>query len=436
MSRLIGRRRLLTGGVAVGALAAAGALLRPRDHGQPHTAYFRALQAELRAQGFMRPSMIIDLDALDHNIEQVTTSVQQGEKALRLVAKSLPSPQLLAYIAERANTRRLMSFHQPFLCQDAEHMPDANILLGKPMPVAMAAQFYRDLRGAFDPVRQLQWLIDSPARLTEYRELAMSLGQPLNINIELDVGLHRGGVPEGEAGNAVLAAMLRMLTEHPEQLRWSGFMGYEPHVVKLPSVLGSSQSLLAKAMATYQQRIDQVQQQAPMLWQQALAAGMTLNTAGSPTYRLHEHESIANELAVGSGLLKPTDFDLPSLASHVPAAFIATPVLKKTPGLQLPGLEAASRAYAWWDVNAQEAAFLYGGHWLAQYVSPQGIAANGLYGHSSNQELALVSPSAGLQVNDLVFLRPTQSEAVLLQFGELVVVRNRRIVDTWPVYSS
>ncbi len=39
-------------------------------------------------------------------------------------------------------------------------------------------------------------------------------------------------------------------------------------------------------------------------------------------------------------------------------------------------------------------------------------------------------------VDDHVFLRPTQSEAVMLQFGDLVVVRGGRIVDSWPVLQS
>jgi D-serine deaminase-like pyridoxal phosphate-dependent protein len=32
-----------------------------------------------------------------------------------------------------------------------------------------------------------------------------------------------------------------------------------------------------------------------------------------------------------------------------------------------------------------------------------------------------------------VFLRPMQSEAVLLQFGNLLVLRGETLVDRWPV---
>jgi D-serine deaminase-like pyridoxal phosphate-dependent protein len=45
------------------------------------------------------------------------------------------------------------------------------------------------------------------------------------------------------------------------------------------------------------------------------------------------------------------------------------------------------------------------------------------------------SSAVGLNIEDQVFLRPTQTEAVLLQFGDLLAVRGGKIVDTWPVYS-
>ncbi|MEL2330748.1 hypothetical protein, partial [Klebsiella pneumoniae] len=84
----------------------------------------------LKANGPMCPVLLIDLDRLDHNIDVVMRSVRRGGKHLRLVEKSLPSPGLLAYIARRAGTRRLMSFHQPFLNHDAVAFADADILLG------------------------------------------------------------------------------------------------------------------------------------------------------------------------------------------------------------------------------------------------------------------------------------------------------------------
>lgn len=376
----------------------------------------------------MRPVMLIDLDRLDHNIDTVMQSVKRGGKHLRLVEKSLPAPGLLTYIATRADTQRLMSFHQPFLNHDAVQFPESDILLGKPLPVRSAQLFFQSHKGPFDPSKQLQWLLDTPERLQQYLALAQGLGTRLRVNIELDVGLHRGGVSD----LAVLGRMLTLISQHPQHLEFTGFMGYDPFVgMGVPGILGTPEELFAKVMVIYNRCVDFTRQQYPGLWHE----GLTLNTAGSPSYRMHEHEQLSSEVSVGTAMLKPTHYDLPSLVEHVPAAYIATPVLKSAGAVNIPALDDKSRLFSWWDTNQRETFFIYGGNWMAEFESPPGLQSNGVYGRSSNQEIVNGSAAVGLGVEDQVFLRPTQTESVLLQFGDLLAVRGGRIVDTWPVYS-
>lgn len=424
------RRHFMAGTLGAGALLVAGAaLLRPTDRGSPYSEYFRQLNQQLKAHGPMRPVLLIDLDRLDHNIDIVMQSVQRGGKHLRLVEKSLPAPGLLAYIAKRAGTRRLMSFHQPFLNHDAQVFPDADILLGKPLPVRSAELFYQHHQGAFDPARQLQWLLDTPQRLQQYLALAQGLGTRLRINIELDVGLHRGGISD----NAVLGQMLGLIRAHPQHLEFAGFMGYDPFVgMGVPGILGSPQALFEKVMQRYNGFVDFSRQQFATLWRDDL----TLNTAGSPSYRMHEQEQLSSVVSVGTAMLKPTHYDLPSLSEHVPAAYIATPVLKSTGAVNIPALDDKSRLLSWWDRNQRATFFIYGGNWMADFESPAGLQSNGLYGRSSNQEMVNGSPGVGLNIDDQVFLRPAQTESVLLQFGDLLAVRGGKIVDSWPVYTG
>lgn len=421
------KRRHFVLGAAVAAVAG-GWWLRPSDRGGPYSEYFRSLNEELKAHGPMRPVMLIDLDRLDHNIDVVMQSVRRGGKHLRLVEKSLPSPGLLAYIAKRAGTARLMSFHQPFLNHDVLVFSEADILMGKPLPVRSAELFYQTHKGRFDPARQLQWLLDTPERLQHYLALAQGLGTRLRVNIELDVGLHRGGISD----NAVLGQMLTLISANPQHLEFAGFMGYDPFVgMGVPGILGTPQALFDQVMQRYNGHVDFTRQQFAGLWRE----GLTLNTAGSPSYRIHEQEQLSTEVSVGTALLKPTHYDLPSLSEHVPAAFIATPVLKRTGPLEIPALDGKSRVFSWWDANQRETFFIYGGNWMAQFESPQGLQSNELFGRSSNQEMVNGSPAVQLNIDDQVFLRPTQSEFVLLQFGDLLAVRGGKIVETWPVYT-
>lgn len=423
------RRTVLTAAGLGLAAGVGGGWLRPGDKGAPYNAYFRSLNEELQRNGPMRPVMVVDLDRIDHNLELLTTRLAEMGKHYRIVEKSLPSMDLLRYVSQKSASQRFMSFHQPFLNHDARHMPDSDLLLGKPLPVKSAQLFYQRHRGPFEPSRQLQWLIDTPERLEQYLQLAKGLGTRVQVNIEIDVGLHRGGVDSDEA----LIAILDRVAAHPEHLRFSGFMGYDAHVgMGVPEILGSPEELLDKAMAIYQGYVDLARKRYPELWHDSL----TLNTGGSPSYRLHQRESLSTEVSVGTALLKPSHYDIPTLAGHLPAAFIATPVLKAEGPVRLPALDDKSALFSWWDVNQRQTYFVYGGYWRADYAAPQGLQFNALYGHSANQEIVNSSPATQLRVGDHVFLRPMISESVLLEFGDLLVLRGGKIVDQWPVMTQ
>jgi len=399
----------------------------PRDRGAPHESYFAALNAELRRHGPAHPCLLIDLDRLDHNLALVRQVMGPG-RSLRIVAKSLPSLALLDYVLQASGSNRLMAFHQPFLSEEAKRFPQVDILLGKPMPVRAAAAFYDQLQGPFDAARQLQWLLDTPQRLAQYLALARQRGLSMRINIELDVGLHRGGVAE----NKVLADMLEIIQNNPAHLAFSGFMGYEPHVAKLPRAFGTQAQLHAKVLQRYRDFVQVVSGSYPKL----MHPGLTLNAGGSMSYRLYGEQSLINDISVGSALMKPADFDLGLLAEHQPAMFIAAPVLKVQDGTRIPGADWIGKVATWWNPNRRLTYFLYGGHWLARYESPRGLLEHPMMGYSTNQQFVNGSAATGLTPDDYVFLRPTQSEAVMLQFGAMVILRQGKIVDYWPVLGS
>ena len=415
------RRQFLIGAAAVGL----GAWwLKPGDRGAPHNDYFRSLQNTLQTLGAGRPLLIIDHQRLRHNCQQLVDNLPAG-KAFRIVAKSLPSLALIREVMALTGSQRLMTFHQPFMNALAAAEPNADLLLGKPMPVAAAAQFYRELErsNGFDPATQVQWLIDTLPRLEQYLALAESLQERLRISIEIDVGLHRGGLQQAQD----IDALLDLIRQHPQRLQLAGLMGYDAHVGKMPGFIESTETSLRKSNAVYQSFIDRIRNQYNDQWRDDLI----LNGAGSPTIRLHDERSPLNEVSAGSCLLKPTDFDLPLLKDFQPAAFIATPVLKKLNGLTLPGPLPVGSLWQEWDPNRATTLFIYGGKWMAKPESPAGLSENGLYGSSSNQMMLNGSTSQQLNVDDWIFLRPTQSEAVLLQFGDLLAVDGQATTQWW-----
>lgn len=370
--------------------------------------YFKQLNAALLQANFALPTLIIDQTRLDANLAQAKKMLTP-KVTPRLVVKSLGSIELLKYIVNDLNCTRFMVFHLPHVPLVLNAFPNADILLGKPMPVRAVQSFYEQNKSSAQA--PIQWLIDSTERLEQYLELAKSLELKLHINIEIDVGLHRGGIQD----LSQFRELLNLIQNNPNHLRFSGLMGYDAHVGKIPKVIKSTNKTYEQSQAQYQKYIACLTNEFPTLNHPNLC----FNGAGSPTFSLHTEHSVCNDISFGSMLLKPADFDIPTLVDFQSALFIATPVLKKLSTTQIPGLALLDKA-----PSKTNALFVYGGYWMANYVYPEGAQTNSLYGRSSNQELVNVPKSSDIQVDDFVFLRPTQSEAIISQFEQVWLCSN------------
>jgi D-serine deaminase-like pyridoxal phosphate-dependent protein len=383
--------------------------------------YFTALNKALHKAGLAAPVLVIDKARLNRNIDRLKKMLPRG-MAYRIVAKSLPGTALLTHIAKRARTDRLMSFNALMVRQLFDAMPQADQLLGKPLPVAAAADLFKTLSAqkGKKAAQNVQFLVDTPKRLADYEALAVKLNLPLRINLEIDIGLHRGGLEPG----VDLAHCLRMVDES-RHLNLSGLMGYEPHLSKLPKLGGWRRRAQKGAQTIYGAALAQVEAQ----FGAAHAKAMVRNMAGSPTFGLYGDTRLANELAAGSALVKPSDFDLALLAAFEAAVFIATPALKVSQGVRLPGLEFAHGLLG--TPQSGTSVFIHGGYWMAAPVYPSGLKNSTVFGRSSNQEMLVGRKGLKLAVDDFVFLRPTQSEAIFLQFPQWVVYDKGRIGDIW-----
>lgn len=375
-------------------------------------AYFATLSDALKEAGIFQPCLLLDLDRLDGNIALVKQRLDPS-LAVRVVDKSLACLPLLSHIGKALGTHRLMTFHPPITEAVLRAFPDADLLYGKPMPVGAARAVLS--RGGLAWSR-VCWLIDTQERLAEYGALADELGVELRVAFEIDVGLHRGGFTEP----AALSRALNALPTH-KALRCEGVMAYEAHAPHIPGLFGGPAKALARAS----------EQAAAFVARLGADQRHILNIGGSKTALLH-HGGIANEVSMGSAFVLPVDFDTPGLDGFQPAAFIATPILKVVEPM-LPGPPAVSRLLQALGRFPRKGCYVYGGKWMAEPLFPEGMRTNGLIGLSSNQQFMGLLAQAVVSPGDYAFLRPTQSEAVLQQFGPIAVLSGGRIVDRWPV---
>ena len=413
-------RRLAMTGAGVAGLAGLGALASRRgDKGSGgHDAYFQGLSAALRRADIAQPTLVVDRSKLAANITAIGEITRPATLPVRVVVKSLPALDLIEAVSNGLSTDRFMVFNGEMLGEMARRKPAADLLTGKPLPAMQVHAFYQTVESRTS--KGPQWLVDTPERLAQYAQIAHAAGVKMRVNFEIDVGLHRGGFRD----EALLAQTAKQASLDPN-LIVCGLMGYDPHIPKTPDpkrAFASSQKAYARAKAALKEALG------------VDPNSLCLNSAGSPTFSLHADGTEANEVSIGSAFVKPGDFDLKTLTRCRAAAYIATPVIKALDRTQIPSLEALSGVMGALDPNTERAFFIYGGHWLAKPLSPPGLQYNDLFGRSSNQEMLTGSRRVALKVDDYVFLRPNQSEAVFLQFGDIALYDNKEIIARWPTF--
>lgn len=373
---------------------------------------FDHLDTVLRSAGQDRPCLVLDQERFLANLVVARKRVQPGVR-IRIVAKSLACLPMLDLALEQLDAIGVMTFSAAMLEALLVQRPDVEHLMGKPLPATAFARILRNYANASD---QVIWLVDTAHRAAQYVEIAQAQGKTIRVALELDVGLHRGGFAPSEL--AAVIAEIGNLTG----LCLEGVMGYEPHLVKLPPPLQRRSRRLVEQ--TLRRAADLL---GPKV--HACHGGPLVNTGGSLTFANYGPSQGVSEVALGSVLVKPQDFVLPATEGFSPALFIATPILKYRANNPVPGLEMLSAMTKW---RGKANLSIYGGYWKATPVHPRGYSYSSVFGRSSNQEVWTGPQLTASPVDHFAFLHPTQSEAVIPEFGEILVVGGGGSVKTWP----
>lgn len=390
--------------------------------GMPLDDDFSGWNRELRQRAAGRDAALLDLDALDNNVD--TVRAQLGSRfAIRLVTKSLPSVPLLGYILRRLRTDRLMAFSEGIVAGLLQGFgDDVDILLGRPMAVEGAGRILSAFSGleaarqATTPPTQasrVRWLVDTPERAAEYVQLAHVHGRRLRVAIEIDVGLRRGGARTTQE----LLDILAVLAASPQRVHLVGFMGYDGHVPYAPPGFDSDMEFAA-VQARYAEFLEVGKQAYPSLWDPSLV----LNTGGSVTYARYVDtlDTPANELAIGSAFVLPSNFsDLAPLGLR-PTTYFATPVLKRIVPAELPFALGYLPAYAVDHPEFGAAYYMTSGAFPGDVIWPAGLVLNPWINVNTNvvnvlpmQSLLNGPTSLSLNPGDFVFSTAWEGDGIV-----------------------
>ncbi len=416
-----------------GAAAPKGAALNALDPGR-----FAAWNAELRLKEPGRDTVLVDLDAVDHNIAVVRATLGP-QFALRLVTKSLPSTGLIRHIMTVAGTHKLMTFSEGVLAEMLDDFGwDMDALQGRPMPVEGAERLLR----RYSAAANVRWLVDTVDRAKEYAALAKRLHTHLRVAVELDVGLRRGGAID----NADLLNILAVIDANKRFLTFAGFMGYDGHVFFGPAFGQDADAEFAAVHARYRAFVNAGAAAYPEMFSRK---DLVFNSGGSNSYNRYTKDLVdtpVNDVAMGSGFVMPGNYatsqaNLQALG-HYPALHLATPVLKRIVPAEVPFLQGYLPQLAQGDPNLEVSFYMLSGPGPSQVVYPPQLVWNPILSPGpfptcpqagdplGNQALMNGSHDLQLGVGDFIFGWICEGGAIS-EWGSISALHNNVIVDTW-----
>ena len=164
------------------------------------------------------PAPVVDLDRLARNLDRAASYAREHRLALRPHIKTHKSPFLAREQLERGAVG--LTCATPFEAEIMSEVTD-DILLAYPTVGAARARRVADLP---DRVR-LTVALDSGVAVDDLETAARAAGRPISVYVELDLGMHRVGLPV--VADAI--ALARRIND-ARPLRFGGIAFYPGHI--------------------------------------------------------------------------------------------------------------------------------------------------------------------------------------------------------------
>jgi D-serine deaminase-like pyridoxal phosphate-dependent protein len=425
------------GFLAAGALAAGGAAALPLG-GRPRDAAARAgrrppplgaggrpmslpaLARLARARGGGRPVLLLDLAALDRNTSVIAGFARAQRWSVRPALKCFRSPGLTAYVLARLPAPRGLVFELAEVDAIVAAAPPGTDLMGGYPPTLGELEAYLAERPRRQRRHRLRILVDSVDLLQELARLARRTPRrlPLEVALELDVGMGRGGVSVGDAEE--MRACLRILRRNRSRLRLTAVLGYDGHAT-LTGDPEYRRLVATRAQAAYRAHLANLERLGGDLYD---ARRLVRNGPASSNYR-NWAGGPANEISPGSAFVFASwlrdPFDNDGLA---PALALCGSVRRITSGHpSVPFTGEVEPGYV------EEEVVVQGVGAPTELAHPPGAREDRLSGGGSS----LVVPRGAVALGDYVIYRPEQAEEGIVRFGAMLAVREGRVLRRWSV---
>jgi D-serine deaminase-like pyridoxal phosphate-dependent protein len=171
------------------------------------------------------PALLLDLDSMERNVARMAAAFRGLTAKLRPHAKTHKTP-VIAH-------KQLAAGAIGITCAklgEAEVMVEGGV---RDILIANQIVGARKIARLVSLARHADLIVavDDAHNVQELSQAARAAGVLLRVLVEVDVGMHRCGVAPGEP-----ALVLAQQIERAAELRFAGLMGYEGHLVFVPSL--------------------------------------------------------------------------------------------------------------------------------------------------------------------------------------------------------
>jgi D-serine deaminase-like pyridoxal phosphate-dependent protein len=384
-----------------------------------------ALYARYRAavQAERLPLALVDLDALDHNVDAVLAPVRASHKTLRVASKSVRSVDLLRRIVQRggAAVRGLMAY-------SAE---EAHFLAGEGFTdvlVAYPTAQLADARLVAEANREgavVSLVVDAEEHLAIASKAASEAGVTIPVIVDVDMsyrplgGKAHIGVRRSPIFTAKEAADRVERIERFPGLSFGGLMGYEAHIAGLPDESRAAPLLDGAKRAVKQLSRAPVRSLRAEIVAELARRGVAVplfNGGGTGSVAWSIEDPSLTEVTAGSGFLDSHLFDHYRGLTLRPAACFALQATRRP----APGI-----------VTCQSGGFIASGaagpDRLPLPYLPEGLSLLGMEGAGEVQTPLAVPDGVEIPLGAPVFFRHAKAGELAEHFHAYLLVRGDRV---------
>jgi D-serine deaminase-like pyridoxal phosphate-dependent protein len=347
------------------------------------------------------PTLILDLDAFERNLDLMAASLAGCPIRLRPHAKSHKCPEIALRQMKRGAVGVCCQKVSEAAAMVEGGVPDvliANEVVGAPKLRWLAALSKRARIGV---------CADDPGNVAALDEAARAGGVRLDVLVEVNVGANRCGVEPGEPAVALAKAIA-----NSKNLRFAGLQAYQGAAQHLRRV-EERRSAIEKACAS-------VRRTTELLGQAGIACGKVTG-AGTGTYLFEAVSGVYQELQAGSYIFMDVDYARNDWTeSGIPrfehSLFVWTTLMSRPVagrGVVDAGLKASSV-----DSGMPRVADVEG----AEYVKA-----------SDEHGVLRLDPGSRLAVGDKLKLVPGHCDPTVNLYDHYVCVRGGKVEAIWPI---